>query len=77
MDCSGTIGNILEVEIEVGQGVAHACYHDGFHDLGRFDEAPGTVQRSGVRADARFPSGRATQTRPPGLATLLVSSKRQ
>ena len=41
------------VEIEVGQGAARACYHDGFHDLGTFDEAPGTVQSPGVRADAQ------------------------
>ena len=40
-------------EIFVGQGVAHACHHDGFHDLGTFDEAPGTVQSPGVRADAQ------------------------
>ena len=53
VDCSGTIGKILEVEIEVGQGVAHACYHAGFHDLGRFDEAPGTVQSPEIRADAQ------------------------
>ena len=53
MDCSGTIGKILEVEIEVGQGVAHACYHDGFRDLETFDEAPGTLQSPGVRADAQ------------------------
>ena len=31
-----------------------ACmYHDGFHDLGTFDEAPGTFQSPGVRADAQ------------------------
>ena len=53
VDCSGTIGKILEVEIEMGQGVAHACYHGGFHDLGTFNEAPETVQSSGVRADAQ------------------------
>ena len=35
------------------QGVARACYHDRFHDLGTFDEAPGTVQSPGVRADAQ------------------------
>ena len=40
-------------ENSVGQGVAHACCHDGFHDLGTFDEAPGTVQSPGVRADAQ------------------------
>ena len=37
----------------MSQGVARACYHDGFHDLGTFDEPPGTVQRSGVCADAQ------------------------
>ena len=47
VDCNGTIGKILEAEIEVAQGVAHACYHDGFHDLGTFDEAPWTSQSSG------------------------------
>ena len=40
-------------EIDVDQGVARACYHDGFHDLGTFDEAPGTVQGPGVSADAQ------------------------
>ena len=40
-------------EIDVGQGVAHACYHDGFHDLGPFDEAPGIFQGPGVRTDAQ------------------------
>ena len=40
-------------EIFVGQGVAHACYHDGFQHLGTLDEAPGTVQSPGVRADAQ------------------------
>ena len=40
-------------EIEADQGVARACYHDGFHDLGTSDEAPGTVQSPGVRADAQ------------------------
>ena len=41
------------VEIEVGQGAARACCHDGFHDLGTFDEAPGTVQSPRVCADAQ------------------------
>ena len=53
MDCSGTIGKIHVVEIEVAQGVAHAWYSDGFHHLGTFDEAPGTVQSLGVCADAQ------------------------
>ena len=53
MDCSGTAGKIHMREIEVRQGVARACYHDGFHDLGTFDEAPGPVQSSGVCADAQ------------------------
>ena len=40
-------------ENSLKQGVAHACYHDGFMILGTFDEAPGTVQSPGVRADAQ------------------------
>ena len=40
-------------KIRLLQGVARACNHDGFHDLGTFDEVPGTVQSSGVRADAQ------------------------
>ena len=40
-------------KIRPAQGVAHACYHDGFHDLGTFDEAPGTVHTPGVCADAQ------------------------
>ena len=32
---------------------ARACHHDGFHHLGTFDEAPGTVQSPGVCADAQ------------------------
>ena len=40
-------------KIEVRQGVARACYHDGFHNLGTFDEAQGTVQSPGVCADAQ------------------------
>ena len=40
-------------EIEVQQGVAHACYHDGFQHLGTFGEGPGTAQSPGVRADAQ------------------------
>ena len=34
------------------QGVARACHHDGFRHLEPFDEAPGTVQSPGIRADA-------------------------
>ena len=33
--------------------MVRAYYHDGFHDLGPFDEAQGTVQSPGVRADAQ------------------------
>ena len=40
-------------KIEVDQCAARACYHDGFHDLGTFDEARGTVQCPGVCADAQ------------------------
>ena len=70
-------------ENSVGQGVAHACCHDGFHDLGTFDEALGTVQSPGVRADAQCckmsfrEGGRHGAPLPPGLATLRVSSRRQ
>ena len=53
VDCSGTIRKIHVAEIHVGQGVAHACHRDGFQHLGTFDEAPGTAQSLGVRADAR------------------------
>ena len=40
-------------KIRQGQGVARACPSDRFHDPGTFNEAPGTVQGSGVRADAQ------------------------
>ena len=53
VDCSGTIGKIHVVEIEVDQGIAHACYHDGFHHLGTFDEGLGTVRGPWDRADAQ------------------------
>ena len=41
------------------QGVAGACHCDGFHDLGPFDKAPGTVQSPELCASApsRPPSG--------------------
>ena len=78
VDRSGAIRKIHVVEIHVSQGVAHACYHDGFQHLETFDEAPGTVQSPGVRADAqccKIYLRAGTPTRPPGLATLLVSFK--
>ena len=50
---SGTTGKIHMRKIRLHQGVAHACYHDGFRDLETFDEAPGTLQSPGVRADAQ------------------------
>ena len=53
VDRSGTTGKIHMRKIEVDQGAARACYHDGFQDLGTFDEAPGTVQSPGVCADAQ------------------------
>ena len=53
MECSGTTGKILVPEIFVRQGAAHACYQMDFMILGSFDEAPGTVQSPGVRADAQ------------------------
>ena len=39
--------------IRLHQGVVRACKNDRFHDLGTFDKAPGTLQSSGVRADAQ------------------------
>ena len=53
VDCSGTTWKIHMRKIRLVQGVARACYHDGFHALGIFDEAPGTVQSPGVCADAQ------------------------
>ena len=53
VDFNGIAGKIHMRKIRLVQGVALACYHDGFHDLGTFDEAPGTVRSSGVRADAQ------------------------
>ena len=53
VDPSGTTGKIHMRKIRLIQGVAHACNHDEFYDLGTFDEAAGTVQSSGVRADAQ------------------------
>ena len=53
MDCSGTIQRIHMRKIELIQGRARACRCDGVHDLGTFDEAPGTLQSPGVRADAQ------------------------
>ena len=72
VDCSGTIQKIHVRKIRRVQGVPRACYHDGFHDLGMFDEAPGTLQSSGsalTRNVARFP--------PEGLATLRVCFEKQ
>ena len=40
-------------KIRRDQGIGRACHHDGFHHLGTFDEAPGTVQSPGVCADAQ------------------------
>ena len=34
-------------KIEVDQGNARACYHDGFHDLGTFDEGRGQFRAQG------------------------------
>ena len=51
--CSGAIRKIHGREIDRGQGDGHACHHDKFRYLVTFDEAPGTVQSSGVRADAQ------------------------
>ena len=51
--CSAGMPQVYMRKIRLVQGVAHTCYHDGFHDLGTFDEAPGTVQNPGVRAGAQ------------------------
>ena len=53
VDCSGAIRKIHMRKIRLQQGVAHACHHDRFQHLGTFDEAPGTAQSPGVRADAQ------------------------
>ena len=53
VDPSGTTGKIHMRKIRLSQGVARACYHDGFHDLGTFNEAPEISQSSGVCADAQ------------------------
>ena len=39
VDCSEATGKIHVTEIDVGQGVARACYHDGFHDPRPLDKA--------------------------------------
>ena len=44
VDFNGTAGKIFARKIRQAQGDAHACYHDGFHELGTFNEAPETVQ---------------------------------
>ena len=67
VDCSGTIRKILEVEIEVGQGVANACYHDRFHDLGAIDKASGTVRSQEIRVDAQCGAKHSRLTRPGPL----------
>ena len=54
VDPSETTGKIHMRKIRLHQGVARACYYDGFHDLGTFNEAPGTVHSSGARADAQY-----------------------
>ena len=53
MECSGATGKIHGTENLIGQGVAHACRHDGFRHLGTFDEAPGTLQGPEVSAGAQ------------------------
>ena len=53
VDPSGTTVKIHMRKIRLHQGVARACYYDGFHDLGAFNEATETSQSPGVRADAQ------------------------
>ena len=40
-------------KIRLDQGIVHDGEYCRFHDLETFDEAPGTVQSPGVRADAQ------------------------
>ena len=53
VDPSRTTGKIHMRKIMLHQGVVRACYYDGFHDLGTFNEAPVTFQSPGVCADAQ------------------------
>ena len=53
VDCSGATRKINVTKIRRDQSVEHGCHHDGFQQLGTFDEAPGTVHSPGVRADAQ------------------------
>ena len=53
VDCSGDIRKIHVREIEVNQGVVHDEKCGRFHDSETFDNAPGTIQSSRVRADAQ------------------------
>ena len=53
LDCSGVIQEIHMRKIRLSQGLVHVGESYRFHDLGTFDEAPGTVQSPGVRADAQ------------------------
>ena len=66
VDCSGTIRKIHVAEIHVDQGVAHACYHDGFRHLGTAQTPQGPAA---LRA--------GNPTPPSGLSTLLVSFERR
>ena len=52
-NAAGPPGKFMCQRFSWDKGDAHAWYHDGFHDLGTFDEAPGTAQSPGVRADAQ------------------------
>ena len=49
----GGVPQIHMRKIRLDQGAARACQSDRFHHLGTFDEAPRTLQSSGVRADAQ------------------------
>ena len=53
VDCSGTTQKIIVPEIDVDQSSEHGWKYNGFHDPGTFDEHFGTLQSSGVRADAQ------------------------
>ena len=66
-NCSGTTHKIRMRKFRLIQGAARACKCDGFHNLVTFDEAPGTIQSSGVRAD--------TQTREYTTSRRLVAGQ--
>ena len=53
VDCNGTTRKIHVRKIEREQSAVHDGKYCRFYDLGTFDEATGTLQSPGVRADAQ------------------------